>query len=131
MGRIKRSTFEPAFESALTQFRNQFNRRLAVSADVQNLLQTASPINGFITRNRLNLQVQNNWAAVRTDLNALASAYGVSRQWNQQNLPPVNSSASTRLSDRSIIAAGICTRQSERCSVCSSEKITVTVGLRL
>ena len=30
----------------------------------------------------------------------------------------------------SIIAAGICTRQSERCSVCSSERIAVTVGRR-
>ena len=30
----------------------------------------ASLVNGFMSRNRLNTRVQNNWAAVRTDLNA-------------------------------------------------------------
>ena len=56
-------------------------------------------MNGFMTRNRLNTPVQNHWAAVRTDLNALANAYGVSWQWNQQTLPPVMSNPSSRLSD--------------------------------
>jgi hypothetical protein len=36
---------------------------------------------------------------VRTDLNALANAYGANWQWSQQPLPPVNSSRSSRLSD--------------------------------
>jgi hypothetical protein len=50
-------------------------------------------------RNRLNPEVQNDWTAVRTDLNALANAYSVSWQWNQQTLPAVTSSRSARLSD--------------------------------
>jgi hypothetical protein len=63
-------------------------------------LQKASPVNGFMTRNRLNPQVQNDWAQVRTDLNGLANAYGISWQWNRQTtLPPVNSSRSSRLPD--------------------------------
>ena len=93
------NSFAPAFESAIDQFRDRFIRRLAVAADVQSILQKASLVNGFMTRNRLNTEVQNDWAQVRTDLNALASAYGVSWQWNQQALPPVNSSRSSRLSD--------------------------------
>lgn len=93
------NTFEPAFQTAIDQFRDRFNGRRAGAADVQNILQKASLVNGFMTRNRLNVRVQNDWAAVRTDLNALASAYGVNWQWNQQPLPPINSSRSSRLSD--------------------------------
>ena len=93
------NSFEPAFESAFDQFRDRFTRRLAVTGDVKNVLQKASLINGFMTRNRLNPEVQNDWTSVRTDLNALASAYGISWQWNQPTLPPINSSRSSRLPD--------------------------------
>lgn len=93
------NSFEPAFESAIDQFRGRFTRRVAAAADVQNILQKASPVNGFMTRNRLNTRVQTDWASVRTDLNALANAYGVSWQWSRQALPPVNSNRSSRLSD--------------------------------
>lgn len=93
------NTFEPAFSSAIDQFRDRFAHRQAVAADVQNILQKALPVSGFMSRNRLNSPVQNDWAAVRTDLNALANAYGVSWQWNQQTLPPVILSRSSRLPD--------------------------------
>jgi hypothetical protein len=93
------NSFEPAFESAIDQFRDKFTRRVAGAADVQNILQKASIVNGFMTRNRLNPQVQRDWAQVRTDLNALANAYSISWQWNRQTLPPVNSNRSSRLSD--------------------------------
>lgn len=93
------NTFEPAFTNALDQFRDRFARRQAAAGDVQNILQKASLVNGFMSRNRLSVQVQNDWTAVRTDLNALANTYGVSWQWNQQTLPPVSSSRSSRLSD--------------------------------
>lgn len=84
------NSFEPGFESAISQFRDQFNRSRAGVAEVQNVLQKASLINGFMTRNRLNRAVRNDWAQARTDLNSLANAYGVSWQWNQQTFPPVS-----------------------------------------
>ncbi len=93
------NSFEPAFESAIDQFRDRFTRSLAVAGDAQNVLQKASLVNGFMTRNRLNSQVQNYWASVRTDLNALANAYGISWQWNRQTFPSANSSRSSRLPD--------------------------------
>src|ERR1041385_8258440 len=93
------NTFEPAFASAMDQFRDRFTHRQAVPADVQDVLQKASIVNGFMTRNRLNLQVQSDWTSVRTDLNALGSAYGVSWQWNQQTPPIMSSNRSLRLSD--------------------------------
>lgn len=93
------NTFEPAFQSAMDQFRDRFNRRQASADDVQNTLQKALLVNGFMTRNRLGARVQNDWATVRNDLNSLANAYGVNWQWNQQPVPPVDSSRASRLSD--------------------------------
>jgi hypothetical protein len=85
------NTFAPAFADSLDQFQEAFNRRAATTVDVQNVLQKASLVNGFMTRNRLSLQSQNDWTSVRTDLNALARAYNISWQWNQQSPPPMSS----------------------------------------
>ncbi|HKZ77017.1 MAG TPA: YMGG-like glycine zipper-containing protein [Pyrinomonadaceae bacterium] len=93
---------ERDFENATNQLRDRFNRRRSTADDVQNVLQRASRINDFMNRNRLSSQVQNDWAAVGTDLNALANAYGISWRWNQQTLPPVSTSQSYRLSDREL-----------------------------
>jgi hypothetical protein len=93
------STFEPGFELAIKQFRDQFTRRLAVAADVESILQKASPINRFITQNNLNARVKNDWTSVRTDLNTLASAYGVSWQWNQITPMKVDANGSFQLSE--------------------------------
>lgn len=78
------NSFEPTFASAINQFRNRFTRRQAGAADVQDILQKASPVNDYMNRNQLSPQAQNDWAQVRTDLTALANAYGVSWQWDQQ-----------------------------------------------
>src|SRR6185437_12499408 len=93
------NTFEPALQTAIDQFRVGFNRRQASAADVENIMQKASLVNGFMTRNRLNVTVQNDWAAARTDLNALANAYGVNWQWNRPSLSSADSGRSPRLSD--------------------------------
>jgi hypothetical protein len=93
------STFQPGFDLAIKQFRDQFTRRLAVASDVESILQKASPINSFITQNTLNPRVKNDWALVRTDLNTLASAYGVNWEWNQLTAMKVNSNESFRLSE--------------------------------
>jgi hypothetical protein len=93
------STFEFGFELAIKQFRDQFTRRLAVASDVESILQKASPINSFITQNTLNRRVKNDWTSVRTDLNRLANAYGVSWQWSQLTPMKVDANGSFRLSD--------------------------------
>jgi hypothetical protein len=93
------STFESGFQLAIKQFRDQFTRRLAVAADVENILQKASPINSFVTQNTLNPRVKNDWSLVRTDLNTLANAYGVSWQWNQVTPMKVDANGSFRLSE--------------------------------
>src|SRR4029079_13294486 len=93
------STFESGFELAIKQFRDQFTRRLAVAADIETILQKASPINSFVTQNTLNPRVRNDWTSVRTDLNTLANAYGVSWQWNQLTPMKVDANGSFQLSE--------------------------------
>lgn len=90
------NTFEPNLGTAIDQFTNRFASRQAGTADVQNILQKASLVDGFMSRNRLTTRVQNDWAVVRTDLNALASAYGTSWSWNREQSSP---SQSYRLRD--------------------------------
>ena len=70
-------------QNATAQLRDRFNRRVSVAADVQNVLQQASLVNGFMLNNRVNARVQNDWSLVRTDLNALARAYGITWDWSQ------------------------------------------------
>jgi hypothetical protein len=78
------NNFEPDLGSAIDQFKNRFATRQAGTVEVQNILQKASLVNGFMSRNRLNTRVQNDWAGVRTDLNALATAYGITSEWNRE-----------------------------------------------
>lgn len=90
------NTFEPDLGTAIDQFKNRFATRQAGTADVENILQKASLVNDFMGRNRFNTRVQNDWAVVRTDLNALASAYGTTWQWNREQ---ASTSQSYRLRD--------------------------------
>ncbi|HEX3143039.1 MAG TPA: hypothetical protein VHQ64_03655, partial [Pyrinomonadaceae bacterium] len=106
------NSFEPSFSNSLDRFKQGFDRHTTTTGDVQDVLQKASVVDGFMTRNRLNLQTQNDWTSVRTELNALAKSYGVSWQWNQQTPPSMNSNRSSRLSESDLnqlirrIAAG-------------------------
>lgn len=96
------NSFERDFENATNQLNVRFKRRRAGAADVRNVLQKASPVNDFISRRRFDAQARNDWASVRSNLEALASAYAVNWQWNPQTLPPVSTSRSYRLSDREL-----------------------------
>jgi hypothetical protein len=92
------NAFEPRFENATRQLQSQFDRHVATVTDVESVLQQALFINRFMARNRLNRQVQNDWAAVRTDLGGLSSAYSVNWQWTEQPFT-VNSNGSLELSN--------------------------------
>src|SRR5947209_2904186 len=68
---------------AVAQLRDRFDRRAAVAADVQNVLQQASLVNGFLVNNRMGARVQSDWSLVRSDLDALARAYNITWDWSQ------------------------------------------------
>lgn len=97
--------FKTGFVNAVAQFRIEHARKRATVSGVENILQKASLIDGFMTRNPLRPQVQNDWSAVRRDLSTLANVYGLSWQWNRQTFPAINSNSNSnsntfpRLSD--------------------------------
>jgi hypothetical protein len=96
------NTFRSDFERATVHLRDQFNQRRAVAGDVNKVLQTASLINGFMSRNALDRRAQSDWAVVRTDLNSLANAYGIAWNWNRQTFPDVSSNPASRLSENEL-----------------------------
>jgi hypothetical protein len=77
------SGYTQNLRTAISQLRDRFDRRVAVAADVQNVLQQASLVNGFLASNRMGMRVQSDWSLLRSDLDALARAYSINWDWNQ------------------------------------------------
>jgi len=63
--------------TAIGQLRDRNNRRVATVADAQLVLDRATLVDNFLRRNQLGGQADTDWAAVRADLNQLATAYGL------------------------------------------------------
>lgn len=93
------NSFESDFANATDQLSDRFARGRAGVGDVRNVLQKASLVDGFMNRHRLNSQAQDDWASVRTNLHALANAYGVTAQLSSQGMPRGNSNRGSRLSE--------------------------------
>ncbi len=65
------------FDDAIDRLRERFESRQSTAADVQEVLQHAALIDRFVNRRRLDARVQQDWSAVRLQLNQLATVYGV------------------------------------------------------
>lgn len=72
------------FETATDALRSRFNSRNAAASDVENVLRQAAFLNDFMMRNRLDMQVMNDWTTLRADLDALARVYNVTWDWTRQ-----------------------------------------------
>jgi hypothetical protein len=75
------------FETALVQLRNRVNSRQVSSSDASNVLDRAAFLNNYIERRQLSSQTENNWSALRSDLDRLASAFNIA--WNWSTVPGV------------------------------------------
>ena len=73
------------FETALVQLRNRVNSRQVGSSDARNVLDHAAFLNNYIADRQLSFQTENNWSALRTDLDQLANAFNIA--WNWSTLP--------------------------------------------
>jgi hypothetical protein len=94
------SVYVSDFTSAVAQLRARFNRRQAVMADAQLVLDRATLVENFMRRNQNQLggQVDTDWSAVRADLSELATAYGIRWRSNagyNRNYPTPNASTSS------------------------------------
>lgn len=65
------------FVNATAQLRTRNDQRRATTADVRLVLDRATLVDGFLRRNQLEGNVNDDWATVRADLSELATTYGV------------------------------------------------------
>ena len=73
------------FETALVQLRNRVNSRRVTSSDTRNVLERAAFLDRFISERNLSNQTENNWSALRQDLDRLAGAFNIA--WNWSTIP--------------------------------------------
>ncbi len=71
------NVFVRDFDTAVDRLRERFESRQSTAADAQEVLEHAALIDRFVTRRRLDARVQQDWSAVRLQLNQLQTAYGV------------------------------------------------------
>lgn len=69
------------FENATDSLRRRFDSRTSTIADVQEVLNRAGVIENFVRDNRLSTAAQRQWTLLRTDLDTLATYYGVRWDW--------------------------------------------------
>jgi hypothetical protein len=92
------------FEEATSNMRARFDNRLAVAADVDNLLNRAAQIDRFLRTNLRQRQVQSDWTLLRSDLGRLANAYNVALNLDGRfdNIPAIASRRAYRVSDAQV-----------------------------
>ena len=74
--------FVTDFVDTTNHLSDHLARRQVVTNDVEDVLRSGASIDGFMQRHRLPVQVKNNWATVRRDLDELARAYEVAWNWS-------------------------------------------------
>ena len=73
------------FETATDSLRRNFDGRRSTSADVEEVLNRAYYIDGFMRDYRLTANAESQWRLLRTDLTTLSTYYKVSWDWNRPN----------------------------------------------
>ena len=81
-------TYISDFENATDELNRKFGSRNSVGADVEEVLNRAYYIDGFMRDYRLTTAAESQWRLVRTDLDTLSNYYNVSWNWNRQYSPP-------------------------------------------
>jgi len=84
------------FDNSVSHLRSRFDSRQSVVGDLQSVLQKASVIDNFIVRSPGARRSQSDWNLVKNNLNALASAYGTSSNWDRSSNVPYGTAVGQR-----------------------------------
>jgi hypothetical protein len=76
------NAFVKDFYQSTKHLRDQFNHHRSTAPDVQSVLDKAARINSFMRRYPLSPRAQDDWSALKTNLDELASAYNVNWIWD-------------------------------------------------
>jgi hypothetical protein len=85
------------FENDVVQLRNGLNNRSTSPNDVRATLDDAAYLNSIVSNRRLSVQTQNDWTALRSDLDQLASSYGIAANWDNTSFPGGSNGSDGRL----------------------------------
>jgi hypothetical protein len=75
------NAFIKEFDREVRRLHDRFDEHKSVAADVQAVLDRAARIEGFMRRRGLTERAQNEWSALRANLDRLAEAYSVTWRW--------------------------------------------------
>lgn len=75
------NAFVKEFDQEVKRLHDRFDDRKSVAADVQSVLDRAARIDNFMHRRAVRGKAQNEWSALRANLDQLAEAYSVSWRW--------------------------------------------------
>ena len=75
------NAFVKEFDQEVRRLHDRFDDHKSVAADVQAVLDRAARIDSFMRRRGLTERAQNDWSALRANLDQLAEAYSVSWRW--------------------------------------------------
>ncbi|HXH69678.1 MAG TPA: hypothetical protein VNI60_04940, partial [Pyrinomonadaceae bacterium] len=75
------------FETATDKLKQNFEARRSTSADIEEVLNRAYYIDGFMRDYRLSTGAESQWKLIRTDLDTLSNYYNVTWNWNRQYSP--------------------------------------------
>lgn len=77
------------FEAATDRLKNNFASRRSTAADVEDVLNRAVAVDGFMRNNRLGANAESEWRLIRADLNTLAGYYSVRANWDNTTPVPI------------------------------------------
>jgi DNA mismatch repair ATPase MutS len=75
------NAFIKDFDQEVKRLHDRFDDHKSVAADVQSVLDRAARIDDFMRRRGLTEKAQNEWSALRANLDELAAAYSVAWRW--------------------------------------------------
>jgi O-methyltransferase involved in polyketide biosynthesis len=75
------NAFVSEFDQEVKRLHDRFDERKSVAADVQAVLDRAARLDNFMRRRGLTGRAQDEWSALRANLDQLAEAYSVAWRW--------------------------------------------------
>ncbi len=94
--------FVTDLENATDVLKQKFEARKSVASDVQEVLNRAYVINGFMKDYRLNQRTQRDWESLKTKLATLSTYYNVALNWTNPILVPTNSGNVFNVSEQTL-----------------------------
>ena len=82
------NSFIKDFYEQTKHLRARFDKHHSATGDVEAVLDRAARIDDFMSRNRLSSKAQEDWSALKSNLDELAAAYNVSWRWGGYSPAP-------------------------------------------